>query len=82
MLGRRLLEVIVHTKHRSISVEADILDVARLVASARGFHLDIEPMEPGRAKLTATHGRTGAAIHANGTSVVTAAEKLIDLLTE
>lgn len=76
------MEVSVRTEKGNLVFDAQTLDVARLVASTRGFHLDIEPMGPGAAKLTATHHRTGAIIRANGTSVWHAAEKLINLLTE
>lgn len=75
------MEVGVRTKDGVLNVNAGVLDVARLVASAHGFHLDIEPMAPGAAKLTATHGTTGAIVRANGSSVEAAAEKLIGLLT-
>lgn len=76
------MEVGVRTSRGLLSFDAEVLDVARLVASARGFHLDIEPMEPGRAKLTATHHRTGAIIRTNGNSAHAAAENLINLLTD
>lgn len=76
------MEVVVRRESGLLSMDAEVLDVARLVASVRGFHLDIEPMGPGAAKLVATHGRTGAVIRANGASVNAAAEKLINLLTD
>ncbi len=76
------MEVVVRTQAGRLKLDANVLDVARFLASVRGYNLDIEPMEPGRAKLTATHGNTGAIIRATGSSVVTAAKKLISLLTE
>ncbi len=75
------MEVIVRTTAGLLSLDADVLDVARLVASVRGFHLDIEPQAHG-AKLTATHHRTGAIVRANGGSAKLAAENLINLLTD
>ena len=49
--------------------------MARLVASAHGFHVDVEPMEPGRVKLVAKRGE--ATINCSGTTVSDAAAKLI-----
>ncbi len=77
------MEVVVQLKERQVSFESETLDVARLVASTFGWLVDLEPTGHGNAaKLTATHGRSGAIIRANGSSVVAAAEKLIGLLVE
>lgn len=54
--------------------------VAGLLAGAMGYTVDIEPWEPGRVKLTATHAKTGAVIRTNGSSPAEAAGKLINLL--
>ncbi len=75
------MEVVVQLKQKRISFESETLDVARLVASTFGWAVDLEPTgQGGAAKLTATNGRTGAIVRTNGSSVVDAAEKLIDLL--
>lgn len=75
------MEVVVRTKTGLLTVYAEVLEVARLVASVRGFNLDIEPQVRG-AKLTATHQRNGAIIRASGATVGEAAENLITLLTD
>ncbi len=52
------------------------MDVARLVASAHGFNVDLEPGAPGYVKLTADHPN-GAVLHYSGATVNEAAAKLI-----
>ncbi len=53
--------------------------VARLVAACCGFRdLDLEPMEPGKMKLTATG--PGRVVTYTGSSVFDVCEKLIDAL--
>ena len=73
------MQVTVRTEEGDLSFEAPTIEVARLVASAHGFHVDVEPMEPGRVKLTASRGK--ATIHCSGPTVNGAAAKLIKGLT-
>lgn len=69
------MEVIIKTSDGDLGFIATTIEVARLVASAHGFHVDVEPMEPGRVKVTAR--RLEATIHCSGSSVNDAASKLI-----
>ncbi len=69
----------VHTDEGWLSFEVPTLEVARLVASASGFSVDLEPGAPGHCKLTATRG--DITIVTNGTTYYDAAEKLIRKLT-
>ena len=69
------MQVTVGTEEGDLSFEAPTIEVARLVASAHGFHVDVEPMEPGRVKLVAKRGE--ATINCSGTTVSDAAAKLI-----
>ena len=69
------MNVSVTTEEGVLSFEAPTIEVARLVASAHGFHVDMEPMEPGRVKLTARRGE--ATINCSGATVNDAAAKLI-----
>lgn len=62
-----------------MSFEVPTLEAARMVASASGFHVDVEPGAPGTVVLTATRG--SATIKTKGTTVYDAAEKLIKGLT-
>lgn len=73
------METAVRTEEGWLTFEAPTLEVARLVASASGFNVDVEPGAPGAVKLTAT--RDGVNIVTNGTTVYDAAEKLIRKLT-
>lgn len=73
------MEVTVRTEDGDLSFVAPTLEVARLVASAHGFHVDVEPMEPGRVKLTATRSTT--TIRTTGSTENEAAAKLIKGLT-
>ncbi len=73
---------VVTGEYESISFQAPTLDVARLVASAHGFHVDVEPMEPGRVKLTASSlVKDGVTIHCSGSTLNEAAASLIKRLT-
>ncbi len=60
-------------------INCNSLDVARLVASRMGFDdVDVQPMEPGRATVTATgKNRT---VRFTGTDIYNACYKLIDAL--
>ncbi len=69
------MKVSVMTEEGLLKFEAPTIEVARLVASAHGFHCDIEPMEPGRVKLVAKRG--DATINCSGATVSEAAAKLI-----
>lgn len=58
-------------------VDADPLDCARLVASLYHFYdVDIEPMEPGRVRLTARAHRRE--VRFNGTSVRDVCERFVN----
>ena len=74
------MEVSVRTDVGNLKFNASPLSAAWIVASAMGFHLDIEPMAT-TTKLTATHFRTGATIGVTGTSAHDVADKFISLLT-
>ena len=74
------MELTLRQDERSLTFEAPTLEVARLVASACGWEVDVEPLEPGRVSLKAH--RNGATIGVTGTTVYDAAEKLISRLTE
>jgi len=50
-----------------------------MLASAHGFDVDCEPMEPGRVKLKATDGKRTIAV--TGATVNDAATKLLEKLT-
>ncbi len=54
------------------------VDVARMVGSAAGFHIDLEPMEPGRVRVTAS-GLTEKMTF-TGVDVQEACQKLIERL--
>lgn len=54
------------------------IDVARMVGSAFGYSTDMEPMEPGRVKLTATNGKT--TLRYNGTSHSEVCERFVNEL--
>ncbi len=68
----------VHTDEGKLSFEAPTLEVARLVANSLGYNVDLEPMEPGKCRLTAQKG--SITIRINGTTVYDAAGKLIKKL--
>ncbi len=56
-----------------------ILELTRLLASSTGYHdVDVEPMEPGRVKITA-HG-SGPKLHFSGKDLEDACRKLIESL--
>ena len=69
----------IQTEEGWLSFEAPTLEVARLVASASGFNVDVEPGAPGRVDLTAQCGQV--TIKTSGNTVYEAAEKLIKRLT-
>lgn len=69
------MRVTVETAEGNLNFEAPTLEVARLVASAHGFDVDLEPMEPGRVKLRAHRGKT--TINCTGSTENDAAEKLL-----
>jgi hypothetical protein len=73
------METSIRTTEGWLTFEAPTLEVARLVASASGFHVDLEPGEPGHCKLTATGN--GVTIVTKGTTTYDAAEKLIRKLS-
>ena len=72
------MEAAVKTTEGWLKFEVSTLEIARLVASARGFMCDLEPGAPGAVKLTATDGES--TIITNGSTVYDAAEKLIGKL--
>ncbi len=72
------METAVRTEEGWLSFEAPTLEVARLIASASGFNVDVEPGAPGNVRLTAS--REGTTINCSGTTVYDAAEKLIKRL--
>ena len=60
--------------------DVDPIDVARMVGSIYGFHTDMEPMEPGKYKLTAcSYNRT---MHFNGTSHREVCERFVNTLIQ
>jgi len=61
-----------------MSCEAPTLEVARLVASAHGYDVDLEPMEPGRVKLTAVHRKKGTTISFSGSGENEVAFKMLE----
>lgn len=66
---------------QTVRVKTGPLEVARLVAGSAGFYdVDVEPMEPGRARVTA-YG-VNRRIVTNGVSVPDACDKLIRLLVQ
>lgn len=69
------METAIRTEDGWISFDAPTLEVARLIASASGFNVDVEPGEPGKVKLTAQRGNI--TITTNGSTVYDAAEKLL-----
>ena len=73
------MEVAIRVKNGVTVVNAPELEVARLVATSRGYHVDVEPMEPGKYRLTASKG--GATIRLNGASLEDVSLKLIETLT-
>lgn len=78
------MEVAFRTKNGVVSVDAPELEVARLVAACRGYHVDVEPMEPGKYRLTASATSPsggGAVIRLNGESLEAVSVKLIETLT-
>ncbi len=68
------MHVAVTTEEGVLNFEAPTIEVARLVASAHGFHVDVEPWV-GNVKLTVRRG--GATINCSGATVSDAAAKLI-----
>ena len=48
------METAIRTDEGWLSFEAPTLEVARLIASATGFNVDVEPGAPGHVTLTAT----------------------------
>ncbi len=72
------METAVRTEEGWLSFEAPTLEVARLIASASGFNVDVEPGAPGHVKLTASRG--DVTINCSGSTVYDAAEKLIKRL--
>lgn len=70
------MDVSVRTDDGWLRFAAPTLEVARLIASAHGFHVDLEPGEPGKCKLTAVHSG-GAMVVCNGSCPNDAAAKLI-----
>lgn len=68
------MQVSVKTEEGVLSFEAQTIEVARLVASAHGFNVDVEPWA-GNVKLVARRGST--TIHCSGATVNEAAAKLI-----
>lgn len=73
------METAVRTEEGWLTFEAPTLEVARLVASASGFNVDVEPGAPGTCRLTAVRG--DITINCNGTTEWDAAAKLIKRLT-
>lgn len=73
------MEVIVRTSRGLLSINVETLEAAKLVATAFGFNLDLEPMV-GSVRITATHSRTALTIGASGNDATEAAENLINLL--
>ena len=71
------MEVSVGTDDGDLNFMAPTIEVARLVASAHGYHVDVEPGAPGHVKLTATSVKSKATIVVNGTTVNDAAGKLV-----
>ena len=69
----------VETEDGWLTFEAPTLEIARLVASASGFNVDVEPGAPGHVGLKAE--RNGVTIKTTGTTVYEAAEKLITRLS-
>ena len=69
----------IQTEDGWLTFDAPTLEVARLVASASGFNVDVEPGAPGTVRLTAQNGK--ATIITNGSNVYEAAEKLIKRLS-
>ena len=70
------MQVSVRTEEGYLSIESSALEVARMVASSRGFHLDCEPGEVGRVRLTAAHPN-GTTKVLNGTTADDVAAKLM-----
>ena len=61
--------------------EANLIDVARLVSAAFGFHdVDVEPMGPGKARATASGKDVKLVVH--GSSVEDACDRLVETLCE
>ncbi len=73
------METAIRTDDGWLSFEAPTLEVARLIASASGFNVDVEPGAPGSVSLTAVRGEI--TIKTSGTTVYDAADKLIKRLT-
>ncbi len=73
------MEIAIRVKNGVTVVNAPELEVARMVATCRGYECDIEPMEPGKYRLTASKG--GATIRLNGASLEDVSLKLIETLT-
>lgn len=72
--------IIVHNENgHPLIIDCNTLEVARLVAFHSGFDdVDVQPMEPGRATVTATgKNRT---IRFTGTDIYNACYKLIEAL--
>ena len=65
----------IETGHGKVDVNADVLDVVRMVASTAGYMVDIEPMEPGKFRITAT--REAGSIRVHGPTLYEAADELI-----
>ena len=60
--------------------DVDPVDVAKMVGSIYGYCTDIEPLEPGKCRLTAcSHKRS---ISFNGTSVRDVCEKFVNGLIQ
>ena len=75
------MRITVDTDDGYMSFEAPTLEVARLVASAHGYDVDLEPMEPGRVKLTATHRKKGTTIAYSGKGENEVAHKMLEGFT-
>ncbi len=75
---KETMRAAIETEEGWLSFHVPTLEVARLVASASGFHVDLEPGAPGNVKLTAIRG--DITINCSGTTVYDAAEKLIKRL--
>jgi hypothetical protein len=73
------MEAAVRTDEGWLTFEAPTLEVARLIASASGFDVDLEPGAPGQVALRAH--RNGVTITTSGTTEYDAAHKLIERLT-
>lgn len=54
------------------------IDVARMVGSIFGYSTDMEPMEPGRFRLTATDGKN--TLRYNGSSHSEVCERFVNAL--